>query len=98
VAETFERVGGVDPSPRLPLRDAVPHREPMRQIASTRAAPDLAMIRLDDQTEQPVLTHTDLGVSGIDVIDERVLAIPLVVVVVRLVHEGDAMEHLFGYL
>ena len=50
----------------------------MRQIASARAAPDLATIRLDDQTQQPMLSLTDVCVSGIDVIDERVLAIPVV--------------------
>ena len=41
----------------------------MRQVARARAAPDLATIRLDDQTQQPMLSLTDVRVSGVDVID-----------------------------
>jgi hypothetical protein len=101
VAETFERMGRIDPSPGLPLRDAVPHGEPMRQIARARAVPDLATIRLDDQTQQPMLSLTDVRVSGVDVIDERVVAVQVVpfwLDPVLLVHHGDGTEHLFGCL
>jgi hypothetical protein len=60
--EGLQRVGSSDPAARLPLRDAVAHRQPVRQIAGTRISPDVAPVGFRDQREEPPLGDADVTV------------------------------------
>lgn len=55
VGQVLEGVRGADPSPGLPLGDALAHREPVRHVASPRATPEPTAIDLGDQAKQLTL-------------------------------------------
>lgn len=82
-----ERVPGRDPPPRLPVGDAVPHREPMRQVAGARVPPRRSAIGLGDQDEQPVLGPARPLVRRVQRLDQPSIA--------GRVRGVQLVEHLF---
>ena len=72
VGQVFEGVACGDPAPRLPLRDALADREPLRHVARSRATPDLKPIHLGDRAEHLALDPRRLSMCRVDGVDELV--------------------------
>ena len=62
---------GDEPAPRLPLRDAVAHAKPVREITSPVLVPPAPMVSLDDEAKELALGLGDRGVDRVHPLDER---------------------------
>jgi hypothetical protein len=63
-------MGRGDPPPRLPVGDAVAHGEPVGHVVRAVVAPDLAEIRVGDQTQQLSLFPTDARVGCVETLQQ----------------------------
>src|SRR5439155_487597 len=75
VGQVLEGVTGGDPSPGLPLGDAVTHGKPVRHVARSRAAPELAAIDLGDVAQELTLDPRSTPMRSIDRIDQLFVAV-----------------------